>query len=106
MSNVLHPKAEEFEKLLNDGILLADFYSERCMPCRMLAPIIETLADDYDGKVNVVKFNVDDDGRELAISLGIESIPTVIIFKDGLEYTREIGYMPLEHYTKILDNIL
>lgn len=106
MSNVLYPKAEEFEKLLNDGILLADFYSERCMPCRMLAPIIETLADDYDGKVNVVKFNVDDEGRELALSLGIESIPTVIIFKGGSEYAREIGYMPLEHYTKILDNIL
>lgn len=107
MSNVLHPTVDEFEKLLkNDGILMADFYADRCGPCRMLAPTIEKIADNYDGKVNVVKIDVDGDGQELAYSLGISSIPTVIIFKDGAEFAREIGYMPMEHYTKILDDII
>ena len=65
MSNVLHPVVTEFERLLNsDEILMADFYADRCGPCRMLAPIIEEIADEYDGKVTVVKIDVDGDGRE------------------------------------------
>ena len=92
MSNVLHPVVTEFERLLNsDEILMADFYADRCGPCRMLAPIIEEIADEYDGKVTVVKIDVDGDGRELAYKFGISSIPTVMFFKDGSEYTREIG---------------
>lgn len=106
MSNVLHPTVDEFEKLLNEGILMADFYADRCGPCRMLAPIIEEIADNYDGKVNVAKIDVDGDGRELAYNLGVSSIPTVIFFKDGVEYAREVGYMPIENYTKILDDLI
>lgn len=106
MSNVLHPTVDEFEKLLNEGILMADFYADRCGPCRMLAPIIEEIADNYDGKVNVAKIDVDGDGRELAYNLGISSIPTVIFFKDGAEYSREVGYMQMENYTEILDDLL
>lgn len=106
MSNVLHPIVTEFERLLNsDEILMADFYADRCGPCRMLAPIIEEIADEYDGKVTVVKIDVDGDGRELAYKFGISSIPTVMFFKDGSEYTREIGYMPKEHYTAILEDM-
>ena len=94
MSNVLHPVVTEFERLLNsDEILMADFYADRCGPCRMLAPIIEEIADEYG------------DGRELAYKFGISSIPTVMFFKDGSEYTREIGYMPKEHYTAILEDM-
>lgn len=106
MSNVLHPTVDEFEKLLNEGILMADFYADRCVPCRMLAPIIEEIADNYDGKVNVAKIDVDGDGRELAYNFGISSIPTVIFFKDGAEYAREVGYMQMENYTEILDDLL
>lgn len=106
MSNVLHPTAEEFENLLNDGILMVDFYADRCGPCRMLAPTIEKIADDYDGKVSVAKIDVDGDYGELVYKLGIESIPTVIFFKNGAEYARQVGYMPIDYYTNILDNII
>ena len=74
MSNVLHPVVTEFERLLNsDEILMADFYADRCGPCRMLAPIIEEIADEYDGKVTVVKIDVDGDGRELEYKFGIST---------------------------------
>lgn len=106
MSNVLYPTNEEFNELLNDGILLVDFYADRCGPCRALAPAVEKIADQYDGKVNVAKVDVDGYGRSLAFEFGVSNIPTVIIFKDGDEYTREIGLMPLEHYTDILDSLI
>lgn len=106
MSNVLHPTNEEFKELLNDGVLLVDFYADRCGLCRTLAPAIEEIADCYDGKVNVVKIDVDGDGRALAFEYGVSNIPTVIIFKDGDEYTREIGAMQIKHYTDILDSII
>ncbi len=106
MSNVIHPTNEEFDDLLNDGVVLVDFYADRCGPCRMLAPAIEEIADKYDGKVKVAKIDVDGDGNSLAFEFGISSIPTVVIFKDGDELTREIGLMPTEHYTDILDSLI
>lgn len=106
MSNVLHPTNDEFDELLDNGVLMVDFYADRCGPCRALAPTIEELADSYDGKANIAKIDVDGDGRELAFKFGVASIPTVIFFKDGNEYNREIGFMPKEHYTKILDEII
>ena len=95
----------QFNQEISKGLTIVDFFATWCGPCRMLAPIIEEIADEYDGKVTVVKIDVDGDGRELAYKFGISSIPTVMFFKDGSEYTREIGYMPKEHYTAILEDM-
>lgn len=62
--------------------VLVDFWATWCGPCRMLAPVIEEIANEYEGKVKVGKVNVDDE-RELALQFGVNSIPTVMVFQNG-----------------------
>ena len=84
------------------GLVMVDFWASWCGPCRMLAPTIEKLAGQYEGKAIVGKVNTDDESA-LAASLGIMSIPTVIFFKDGVEIDRRVGVMPAQAYTAVLD---
>ena len=70
--------------------VLVDFWAAWCGPCRMLAPTVEELADEMDGKVLVCKLNVDEN-MELATAYGVSSIPTLICFRDGAETNRLIG---------------
>lgn len=94
----------ELDDLLEkEKLLLVDFWATWCAPCRMLAPVIEKLADQYDGKITVAKVDVDDN-QELAIRYGIQSIPTVILFKDGKVEAKEIGVKTLNSFTKLLDS--
>ena len=73
------------------GVAVLDFWAEWCGPCRMIAPIIEKLAQDYDGKVLVGKVNVDEN-PEVPMKYGIRSIPTILIFKDGEVVDKHVGY--------------
>ncbi len=71
------------DEVINSKVpVLVDFWAEWCMPCRMIAPIIDDLAAEYDGKVKFGKVDVDGN-RQAAIQLGIQAIPTLILFKDG-----------------------
>jgi thioredoxin 1 len=72
---------------------LVDFWAEWCGPCRMIAPVVEEIARDYSGRLQVVKINVDDNPRTPA-RLGIMGIPTLILFKNGQEIDRMVGYHP------------
>ena len=95
-----HFTEESFDKALAEpGLLVADFWAEWCGPCKMLGPVIEQLAADFDGKAVVGKINVDDE-PELAQRYGIMSIPTVIFFKDGTEVDKKIGVMPPETFVE------
>lgn len=85
-----------------NGKILLDFWASWCGPCRMLAPVIDDLANKYEGKAVIGKVNVDDE-QALAMQYGVMSIPTVIFFKDGKELDRKVGVMPAEAYTAILD---
>ena len=89
-----HFTRETFEKELNGGaLMLVDFWAEWCGPCRMLGPVIEGLADEYEGRAVIGKVNVDEEG-ELAMRYGVMNIPTVILFKNGREIDRTVGVRP------------
>ena len=81
------------EALHAAGVVLVDMWAAWCGPCRMLAPIVEQIAAENDGKLTVAKLNIDEYGAE-AVQLGVMSIPTLILFKDGEEVDRMIGAQP------------
>ena len=107
MSDVIkHPNAQDFDQLIeSNGVVLVDFWATWCGPCKMLAPVIEQLANQYDGKAAVAKVDVDEQSA-LAQRFGIQSIPTVIVFKNGNEVSREIGFKPGATYSGLLDSLL
>ena len=79
-----------FDTETNTGITLVDFYADWCGPCRMLTPIIESIAEELQGKASVVKVDVDK-SPNLATRFGVRGIPTVIVIKDGVVTNRQTG---------------
>jgi thioredoxin 1 len=103
----LHVSDDTFqsEVVESDLPVLVDFWAPWCGPCRMLAPIIEELAADYDGRVVVGKVNTDENG-DAPQRYGIMGIPTLIIFKDGEEVERLVGVRPKQAIVEKLDALL
>lgn len=85
--------------------VLVDFWAAWCGPCKMIAPVIDELADDYQGKVKICKLNVDENNKSAA-EHGVMSIPTMILFKDGKEVNRLVGFMPKAQIASALDTAL
>ena len=101
-----HLNAQEFEAILQSGQpAMIDFSAVWCGPCQSLAPVMEKLAEQYDGKAVVAKVDVDEQ-RELAIQYRVMSVPTVIFLKDGKEVDRKIGVREPAEYTERLDACL
>jgi len=93
----LHLTKDNFEEVISTGKVLVDFWAGWCMPCKMVAPVIEELAAEFEGRVTVAKVDIDNEG-DLASRFAIMNIPTVILFADGIEVKRFIGVKPKETY--------
>lgn len=98
----IHLNSGSFDKAISGGITMVDFWASWCGPCKMLGPVIDDIANRYEGKAVVGKVNVDEE-QTLASRYGVMSIPTVVFFKDGKEVARKVGVMPPESFTDVLD---
>ncbi|MDH7498779.1 MAG: thioredoxin [candidate division NC10 bacterium] len=106
-NEVLHLTQGNFEEevLKSASPVLVDFWAEWCGPCRMVAPLIEELAKDYQGRLKVGKLNVDEE-REIALRYSIRSIPTLILFKEGKPAEQIIGALPKSALKSKIEGVL
>ena len=103
---IKHLKSADFTAEMEAASLaLVDFWADWCGPCKMLSPVMEALAEQFDGKVLVGKVNVDEE-PDLARRFGVMSIPTVVFLKNGREFDRKVGVMPVQAFTDVLDKNL
>lgn len=100
--NITVLTSETFQAAIGSGLTLVDFYADWCMPCKMLSPTISAIADDYAGKIKVGKLNIDT-AQSIAAKYGVMSIPTVILFKDGIAVEKKIGLSPKGVYEKMIN---
>ncbi len=96
-----------FDKTVRDSDVpvLVDFWAPWCGPCKMIGPIVEEIAGEYEGKATICKLNTDD-ARDSAMEFGITAIPTLILFKGGCLVERFVGVNPKDTYTAALDKAL
>ena len=85
----------EFESFIKEGVVLIDFFAEWCMPCVIMGPIVDDLAEKFEGKIKVGKVNIGDN-QEIAIKFNVKSIPNFILFKDGKQIDNFVGSLSAE----------
>ena len=93
-----------FQQFIDDAAtpVLVDFWAEWCGPCKMIAPVVEEVANDYAGKLAVAKLNVDDN-KTIPSNFSVVSIPTLIVFKNGKEVERIVGFRTKKELQALLD---
>ena len=93
------------EVLKSEVPVLVDFWAEWCGPCKMISPIVEEIAGDYNGKVKVGKVNIDYN-QQIVMTYGIRGIPALLVFKSGSVANQIVGAVPKNHITQILDEVI
>ncbi len=96
---------QNFEAEIAKGVTLVDFYADWCGPCRMIAPIIEELSNEMDGKAKIAKLDIEK-AQNVTSKFGVTSIPTIIIFKDGKEHKRVVGVRDKEALADLISSAI
>jgi len=105
MSKETELTSENFDSVTGQGVTLVDFWAEWCGPCKMMNPVLEEIATEYDGKVTVGKVNVDDEG-DLAVKYNVSSIPTLLLMNDGEVQNQFVGVTSKGDLKKAIDAIV
>lgn len=99
---IIEVKDSNFDEQIQSGVKLVDFWATWCGPCKMIAPVLEDLAVDYEGKADILKLDVDQN-QATAAKFEVMSIPTLIVFKDGQPVDKVVGFQPKENLAQVLD---
>ena len=99
--SLIHFENENFDNLKRDGVVLVDFYADWCGPCKMVSPILEEISEERND-FKIIKVNVDK-ASDLATKYGVMSIPTMIVFKNGVEVDKNIGFLPKDDIIKLIE---
>lgn len=95
----------EFENFIKDGIVLIDFFADWCMPCLMMAPVVDELAEKFEGKIKFGKINVSDN-ESVAQRFNVSSIPNFTVFKNGKVVQQFVGSMGEDEFEEKLEKVL
>ncbi|MDE6195722.1 MAG: thioredoxin [Erysipelotrichaceae bacterium] len=95
----------EFEQMKDQGVFVVDFFANWCGPCKMVGPVLEELAKEYEGRATIVKVDVDQE-QELAAQFNIMTIPTIIVFKEGKMLKQVVGFQPKPQLAALIDKAL
>ncbi len=105
MAKYVELNNDNFEATIAEGVTMVDFWAPWCGPCRMIAPIVEELAEEYEGKATISKVNTDEE-QDIAVKFGIRSIPTVMFFKNGEVADTMVGAASKQAFAEKLDALL
>ncbi|PTQ57547.1 MAG: Thioredoxin [Candidatus Carbobacillus altaicus] len=104
---IMHTTDADFAKDVEqgEGLMIVDFWAEWCAPCRMIAPVLEQLDQEFAGKIQIVKLNVDEH-PETPARFGIMGIPTLLMFKNGEVVDRIVGFQPKDNFVRLIEKHL
>ena len=107
MSNIIHLSDDTFQKEVIDSSIpvLVDYWAEWCGPCKMIAPILDDLVSEYNGKLKIAKLNIDEN-PQTPTKFGIRGIPTLMIFKDGNPEATKVGALSKSQLTAFIDSTI
>ncbi|WP_419763801.1 MAG: thioredoxin [Arcobacter sp.] len=105
MGKYIELTQDNFDATVNSGISMVDFWAPWCGPCRMLAPVIDELAEEFEGKANICKVNTDEE-QDLAVKFGVRSIPTIVFVKDGEVVDQMVGAASKQAFADKINSLL
>lgn len=103
--NVQELSKNEFDDFISKGFVLIDFYADWCMPCLMMAPVLEELSEKFKGKIKFGKINIEDN-KSISQKFGVSSIPNFVVFKDGKKVSQFVGGIPASEFENKLREIV